>query len=82
MVADDGGEAEPSAGRPGTVGVLARAAVAAVAVVLGVVWIVRVAVLGSTLGGGLLFEMLPPLVLLYFGIVYLRTQRRALREGS
>lgn len=82
MVADNGDETDPSAGRPGTVGVLARAAVAAVAVVLGIVWIVRVAILGSTLGGGLLFEVLPPLVLLYFGIVYLRTQRRALREGS
>lgn len=82
MADGDRDETASTAGRPGTVGVFARAAVAAIAVVLGVVWIVRVAILGSTLGGGLLFEVLPPLVLLYFGIVYLRTQRRTLREGS
>lgn len=80
----DGGEtdgdetaAAPDEG-PGTIGVLVRLVVAAVAVVLGVVWVVRLAITGSTLGGGLLFELLPPLVLLYFGVGYLRKQRRAL----
>jgi hypothetical protein len=67
---------------PRTVGVLARLAVAAIAMVLGVFWIVRLAVVGPTVRGGLLFELLPPLVLLYFGVDYVRTQRRALNRGS
>lgn len=82
MVAGEGGETNTSTSGPGAVGVLARALVAALAVVLGLIWIVRLAVVGSTLTGGLLFEVLPPLVLLYFGTVYLRTQRRALRDDS
>lgn len=61
---------------------LVRLAVALLAVALGLFWIVRLTFVGSTLRGGLLFELLAPLVLLYFGIDYLRTQRRALDHGS
>ncbi len=82
MVAGEGRRTNGPASRPGTGGVIARALLAALAVVLGLVWIVRLAVVGSTLAGGLLFEVLPPLVLLYFGIVYLRTQYWTLRDGS
>lgn len=78
----DGDGADGTDDQPGTrartrIGVLARLAVALVAVALGFVWIVRLAFVGSTLRGGLLFELLAPLVLLYFGIDYLRTQRSA-----
>lgn len=86
MLEGDGNEgtdgADPPEGEPGTVGVLVRLAVALLAVALGLFWIVRLTFVGSTLRGGLLFELLAPLVLLYFGIDYLRTQRRALDHGS
>lgn len=76
-------DADPSEEGPGTFGVLVRLAVALFAVALGLFWIVRLAFVGSTLRGGLLFELLAPLVLLYFGIDYLRTQRRVLsRDGE
>ena len=81
----DGNGADGTADRsqPRTrTGVLARLAVALVAVVLGFFWIVRLAFVGSTLRGGLLFELLAPLVLLYFGIDYLRTQRHVLNRDS
>lgn len=68
--------------RPGTIGVLVRSGVAAIAVVIGVVWVVRLATAGSTLGGGLLFELLPPLVLLYFGAIYLRKQYHTLSRAG
>jgi hypothetical protein len=63
---------------PGRVGVLVRLAIALLAVALALFWSVRLAFVGSTLRGGLLFELLGPLVLFYFGVDYLRTQRRAL----
>lgn len=79
--AEADGEGVPD-GLPGTVGIYARLAVAVIAVALALFWIVRLAFVGSTLRGGLLFELLAPLVLLYFGIDYLRTQRRALGRDS
>lgn len=78
---DDADGASEAGDGPGRFGVLARLAVALLAVALGLFWIVRLAFVGSTLRGGLLFELLAPLVLLYFGVDYLRTQRRALDRG-
>jgi hypothetical protein len=69
---DAGSEADDG---PETLGSLARIALAAVAVVVGIVWIARLAAGGPTLGGGLLFEVLPPLALLYFGLTVLRADR-------
>ncbi|WP_336343937.1 hypothetical protein [Halalkalicoccus ordinarius] len=86
MPEGDGNEREDGADRPkgdpGMVGVLVRLAIALLAVALGLFWIVRLTFVGSTLRGGLLFELLAPLVLLYFGIDYLQTQRRALNPDS
>lgn len=86
MPEGDGNEGADDANRPegdpGTVGVLVRLAIALLAVALGLFWIVRLAFVGSTLRGGLLFELLAPLVLLYFGVDYLRTQRRTLEQAS
>lgn len=65
---------------PGTIGVLVRLAIALIALTLGLFWIVRLAFAGPSIQGGLLFELLAPLVLLYFGIDYLRSQRRALAQ--
>ncbi|ADJ14788.1 hypothetical protein [Halalkalicoccus jeotgali] len=82
MTDGDGTERDDSkdeaSGGSGRLGTLGRGALGAVAVVLGIVWIGRLAVGGPTLGGGLLFEVLPPLVLLYFGLLALR----ALYDGS
>lgn len=71
-------DSAPSETRPGTVGALVRAGVAAFALAIGVIWIVRLAAVGSSVSGGLLFELLPPLVLLYFGAIYLRKQYHTL----
>jgi hypothetical protein len=77
--ADDSSDVDDG---PGRIGVLVRLAIALIAVSLALFWIVRLAFVGSTFRGGLLFELLGPLVLLYFGVDYLRTQRRALERGS
>lgn len=76
---DDGEAADDS---PSTIGTFTRVAIGLVAVVIGVIWVVRLAVVGSSIRGGLLFELLAPLTLFYFGIDYLRSQRRASRRGS
>lgn len=78
----DGADRDRAEKGSGTVGVLARLAVAAITTVLGIVWVVRLAIAGPAFGGGLLFELLGPLVLLYFGVDYIRTQRGFLRRVS
>lgn len=82
--ANESDDANGSSGAdgPGRIGVLVRLGIALLAVGLALFWIVRLAFVGSTLRGGLLFELLGPLVLLYFGVDYLRTQRRALDRLS
>lgn len=82
MAESDETDEEATEDPPSTIGVLVRAAIGLVAVAIGVLWVVRLAVVGSTVRGGLLFELLAPLTLFYFGIDYLRSQRRALRRGS
>lgn len=67
---------------PGTIGALARLSIGVIAVAIGVLWVVRLALVGSSIRGGLLFELLAPLTLFYFGIDYVLSQRRVLRRGS
>lgn len=78
--ADRGEATSGTNSETGTLGTLARGALATIAVILGIVWIARLAVGGPTLDGGLLFEVLPPIALLYLGLVYLGDQRRVLRD--
>lgn len=76
---DDG---EATDDPPRTIGAFTRVAIGLIAVVIGVLWVVRLAIVGSSIRGGLLFELLAPLTLFYFGIDYLRSQRRASHRGS
>lgn len=67
-------------GRPGRVGIGLRLVLVGTALCVGVIWIARLGIDGPSIGGGLLFELLPPLLLLYLGARYLGTVRRQLRE--
>lgn len=65
---------------PSPQGVVVRIGISLVALVVGLVWIVQLTFEGSSLGGGLLFDLLAPLVLLYFAISYLSSQYDNLRH--
>lgn len=72
--ADLGEESETQASTSGAsaIGDTARVIVALSGVVLGIVWTVRVA-MESSLASGVLFRLLPPLVLIYLGLRYFRS---------
>ncbi|XVH32342.1 hypothetical protein ACNS7O_03930 [Haloferacaceae archaeon DSL9] len=85
MVKDEGGTIDR--GRkpdsledgPGVVGVAFRFVLAVGALVVGLAWVVRLAVGGPSLSDGLLFELLGPALILYLGSKYFRTQLARLR---
>jgi hypothetical protein len=60
--------------RPGPIGIGLRGLLAVVALVVAAVWLLRLAVGGPSMFGGLLFELLGPLVLIYLGTTYLHEQ--------
>lgn len=60
--------------RPDMLGVTLRLIVAMVALIVGLVWMVRLALDGPAVSDGLLFEVLPPLLILYLGGRYLSRQ--------
>lgn len=76
---DGGGpEADPP---PGRIGIALRLVLAGTALSVGVVWIARLGTGGPAVTDGLLFDLLPPALLLYLGARYLGTVRRQLRTN-
>ncbi|QLG62937.1 hypothetical protein [Halorarum salinum] len=74
---DGGGpEADP---RPGRIGIALGLVLAGTALCVGVVWIARLATGGPAVADGLLFDLLPPALLVYLGARHLGTVRRRLR---
>lgn len=66
-------------GRPGCIGIGLRLLLVGLGLCVGVIWIARLGVAGPAVADGLLFELLPPLLLIYLGARYLDTVRQQLR---
>lgn len=61
-----------SIGGLSTIGTASRAVVALSGVILGLIWIMRITIDGAQ-ASGVLFRLLPPLVLIYLGIRYFQS---------
>ncbi|WP_331236090.1 hypothetical protein [Natronorarus salvus] len=77
---EEGGPRFASDEPPGPIGIGLRGLLAVTALVVAAVWLLRLAVSGPSVFGGLLFELLGPLVLIYLGTTYLREQYRNVRR--
>lgn len=67
-------------GGPELMGIGLRLLIVITAFGVGIVWIFRLLFTGPGIADGLLFELLPPFLILYFGMQYFRQQIKNVRQ--